>query len=60
MDFALHPNLVVKSFVADLKLCRVLLEDEQHYPWIVLVPRRNSVSRIIDLSEEDQLLLLKE
>ena len=58
--FELHPNLASKTFITDLPLCRVLLEDESHYPWIFLVPRRPHMSRIMDLSPEDQLQLLKE
>jgi len=60
MAFTLHPNLEKKRFVAELPLCRVLFEDDQHYPWLFLVPRRNSISRIMDLSKEDQLQLLQE
>lgn len=60
MIFELHPNLTKKIFIADLPLCRVLLEDEKHYPWLFLVPRRPSISRIMDLSQADQLQLIKE
>lgn len=60
MEFNLHPNLYKKHFVIDLPLCRVLLEDEKHYPWLLLVPRIPNVSRIMDLKIEDQLQLLKE
>lgn len=60
MEFTLHPNLESKSFVIDLPLCRVLLEDDKSYPWLFLVPRRQKVSRIMDLSQADQLQLLHE
>jgi diadenosine tetraphosphate (Ap4A) HIT family hydrolase len=60
MEFTLHSNLAKKDFVADLPLCRVLMEDEKHYPWLFLVPRRPGISRIMDLSPKDQLLLLQE
>lgn len=60
MSFGLHPNLLKKDFIADLPLCRVLLEDESHYPWIFLIPRRPNISRIMDLEEKDQLQLTKE
>lgn len=60
MEFNLHPNLSRKHFVIDLPLCRVLLEDEKHYPWLLLVPRIPNLSRIMDLKIEDQLQLLKE
>lgn len=60
MEFVLHSNLEKKLFVVDLPLCRVLLEDNQFYPWLFLVPRRPNASRMIDLSEPDQLQLLRE
>lgn len=59
-DFKLHPNLELKTLIIDLPLCRVLLEDESNYPWLMLVPRRNNVSRMIDLTLEDQQKLLIE
>ncbi|MBS0629418.1 MAG: HIT domain-containing protein [Verrucomicrobia bacterium] len=60
MEFALHSNLQKKLFVADLPLCRILMEDNRHYPWLFLVPRRANISRIMELSLDDQLLLLQE
>lgn len=60
MTFKLHPNFCKKTFIVDLPLCQVFLEDEKHYPWILLVPQRNDVSRIMDLSASDQLQLIKE
>lgn len=60
MDFELHPNFLKKDFIIDLPLCRVLLENESHYPWILLIPRRSNISRIMDLQQTDQLQLLTE
>lgn len=60
MNFKLHPNLKSKIFIIDLPLCRVLLEDNHYYPWIFLVPRRQSASKIMDLNPNDQLQLLQE
>lgn len=60
MNFELHPNLLKKDFVVDLPLCKILLEDEFHYPWIILVPCRSNLSRIMDLEQMDQLQFLKE
>lgn len=54
MEFELHPNLTRKLFIKDLPLCRVLLENHCHYPWLLLVPRRPNISRLIDLSPPDQ------
>lgn len=60
MSFELHPNLFRKDLVLDLPLCSVLLENESHYPWLLLVPRRPSILRMMDLQEGDQVQLLKE
>jgi len=60
MNFELHPNLKTKAFILDIPLCSVLLENENHYPWLILVPRRAQASRIIDLSLDDQIQLTKE
>lgn len=60
MTFELHPNFSEKIFIRDFPLCRVLMEDDQHYPWFFLVPRIPGASRIMDLKAEDQLQLLKE
>jgi diadenosine tetraphosphate (Ap4A) HIT family hydrolase len=60
MNFELHPNFFKKEFIADLPLCRVLLENDSHYPWIFLIPRRQNVSKIMDLEQADQFQLLHE
>lgn len=60
MDFTLHPNLESKIFITDLSICRVLLEDEKHYPWLLLVPRQIGACKIMDLSTLHQLQLLKD
>jgi diadenosine tetraphosphate (Ap4A) HIT family hydrolase len=60
MKFELHPSLAKKTWIADFPLCRVTMEDEKNYPWLILVPRRPNASRLIDLSFVDQLQLLKE
>lgn len=46
--------------IVNLPLCRVVLQDERHYPWLILYPRREGVSRIMELSFDDQLQLLRE
>lgn len=60
MEFELHPRLASKIFILDLPLCSVLLEDERHYPWLLLVPRRPQISRMMELSPQDQLQLMVE
>lgn len=60
MTFELHKNLSSKAFILDLPLCKVLMEDNKHYPWLFLVPRRTNVSKISDLNAEEQSQLLLE
>lgn len=60
MQFELHPNFSQKTFIIDLPLCKILLEDECNYPWIFLIPRRPNISKIMDLKPQDQLTLLQE
>lgn len=60
MTFDLHSNLLKKIFIVDMPLCRVLMEDESHYPWLILVPRQSNVFRIMDLSSFNQMQLMNE
>ena len=58
--FELHPNLISKTLIIDLSLCRVLMENDQHYPWLFLVPRSAHIARMMDLTLDDQLQLQRE
>jgi len=54
MSFALHPQLAKDTFiVSDLPFCRVLLMNNRHFPWLILVPRRANLREIFDLLPED-------
>ncbi|WP_394220768.1 HIT domain-containing protein [Alteromonas gracilis] len=57
LDSRLHNDTF---FVCDLSLCRVLLMNDSQFPWLILVPRKNDLAEIIDLSEDEQMVLLKE
>jgi len=60
-EFELHSRLAADTaFVADLKLCRVLLMNDARYPWLILVPRRNDVTEIFELAPEDREMLMAE
>jgi len=60
-DFELDSRLDDDSLLLiDWPLCRVLRFNDQCYPWLVLVPRRNGVREIIDLDPADQQMLLGE
>ena len=47
-------------YIADLKLCQIRLQDNAKFPWIMLIPKRNKVSQILDLSRKDQIRLMDE
>jgi len=46
--------------VGDFPLCRLLLSNDSHYPWFILVPRRADISEVFQLSENEQVQLWKE
>ena len=58
--FKLHHNFLSKILLHEFPLCKVLLENERHYPWLLLIPKRDNVSKIMDLSPTDQLQLISE
>jgi diadenosine tetraphosphate (Ap4A) HIT family hydrolase len=54
MSFALHPQLAEDTFpIGDLTLCRVLLMNNRHFPWLILVPRREGLRELFDLTSDD-------
>ena len=60
-DWELHPQLANDTCaIGDLSLCRLLLMNDAHYPWLVLVPRRPGVVEIADLSSADATQLMDE
>lgn len=59
--FILHPQLAADCEVlGDLALNRVLLNRDGLYPWIILVPKREDVQEIYQLSHQDQQLFWQE
>src|SRR5258708_37641711 len=57
----LHPQLKKDTIdIGDLPLCRVLVIKDAHYPWLLLVPRRDEIVEIIDLAEVEQAQLMTE
>ena len=60
-EFKLHPQLAKDCFhVTDLSLCRLLLMNNSHYPWCILVPMRAGLREIYELEESEQQALLNE
>lgn len=60
--FTLDKRLENSSFkVLDWGLSEVRLRDNQHYPWLILIPRvANSVTEIFELEEREQEILISE
>lgn len=48
------------SAIGDLPLCRVLLNDDRNYPWLILVPRRDDLVELTDLDESGRTTLIQE
>ena len=46
--------------VGDFPLSRMLLMNDSRYPWVILVPRVNGVEEVFQLTDADQIQLLKE
>jgi diadenosine tetraphosphate (Ap4A) HIT family hydrolase len=59
--FELHTQLAKDcAVVGDLALCRVLLMNDAGYPRLILVPRRDGVEELFQLSLADQRQLIEE
>lgn len=48
------------SFICTLELCHVRLSHNAAFPWLLLIPQRDEIVEIIDLSLADQQLLMQE
>lgn len=59
--FKLHSQLEKDCLpIGDYPLCSLLLVNDANYPWFILVPRKAGISETFQLSEADQLQLMKE
>ena len=57
----LHPQLAQDCMeLGQFKLCRLLLMNDSHYPWFILVPDREQITEIFQLTDADQQLFLQE
>src|SRR3546814_7419022 len=60
-DFVLHERLAADTAaLADWPLCRVLLMNDQSWPWLILVPRRPDLKEIHDLDRDARAQLTEE
>ena len=61
MSFKVATELARDSYhLTDWPLCEVRVMDDGQFPWFLLVPKVADVREVIDLSEDDQLQLLRE
>lgn len=61
MPFTLHPALARDTVeITRLPLCRVLLMKDRRFPWVILVPEREALREIHELSREDRARLIEE
>lgn len=60
MAFELVAGLAGKDFILDLKLCRVLFEDNKYYPWIFLVPMKKNTKNMTNLTMDERFQLMRE
>lgn len=59
--FTLHPQLTADTFfIHDLPLCRLLLMNDKRFPWLILVPRHDSIREIFELGLTEQQQLTRE
>ncbi|MET1219518.1 MAG: HIT domain-containing protein [Glaciecola sp.] len=60
-EFELDPRLAGDTIhVTDLPLSRVLLMNDKHYPWFILVPRQAGLTELHQLDSEAQQQLQAE
>lgn len=61
MEFKLAPELARDSYhLTDWPLCEVRVMNDRQFPWFLLVPKIADAREVIDLTEEQQLQLLRE
>jgi diadenosine tetraphosphate (Ap4A) HIT family hydrolase len=61
LTFALDPRLAADTIeIGDLGLSRVLLMNDARYLWLILAPRRDNLSELVDLDGPDRAVLMEE
>ena len=59
--FTLHTQLQQDCVqLGRFELCHLLLMNDANYPWFILVPGREDITEIFQLSEADQIQLIRE
>lgn len=59
--FTLDQRLKNDTFqIADLKISKLLLMNDANYPWLILVPKKENLTELTDLSFDEQIEVLRE
>lgn len=59
--FTVDPELEKNAYlIADLALSKLYVKNDKENPWFVLVPRKSKASELMDLSHEEQCMLMEE
>ena len=54
MNFVIDPTLERDSvFIKNLKLCQLRLVNNSDFPWRILIPMKNNLIEITDLSDDE-------
>lgn len=60
-ESSLDPRLAADSvMIGKLALCEVRLQDDARFPWLVLVPQREGLSELFELSPDDRATAMEE
>ncbi|MCX7067249.1 MAG: HIT domain-containing protein [Methylococcales bacterium] len=61
MSFQLHPRLQQDCIsIGHFELCQLLMMNDSHYPWFILVPEIADVSELYQLNKAQRSLLMEE
>jgi diadenosine tetraphosphate (Ap4A) HIT family hydrolase len=59
--FQLHPRLRQDCIsIGRFDLCQLLMMNDSHYPWLILVPEKAGIQEIYQLAKPEQHTLLEE
>jgi len=59
--FQLHPRLKQDCIsIGRFNLCQLLMMNDSHYPWFILVPEKTGIKEIYQLVKAEQQRLLEE
>ncbi len=59
--FQLHPRLKQDCIsIGRFNLCQLLMMNDSHYPWFILVPEKADITEIYQLAKPEQHTLLEE